>query len=124
MALKEIKNELEHYFVDESGKEQGEFKWWYSDGQLQMHCFYVDGKRHGEYKAWHPNGQLSRNCFFVDGKLNGEYKWWNKNGKLREHCYFVDDNKVIDFLKEPDEYPTSEEAKTYFALKYGSAKWL
>jgi antitoxin component YwqK of YwqJK toxin-antitoxin module len=124
MALKEIKTEIEHYFVDESGKKQGEYKWWYSNGQTWMHCFYVDGKQHGEFKAWHENGQTWVHCFYVDGKRHGEYKTWYLNGQLRRHCFYVDDNKVIDFFKEPDEYPTSAEVKTYFALKYGSAKWL
>jgi antitoxin component YwqK of YwqJK toxin-antitoxin module len=90
----------EHYFEDENGQKHGEYKWWYSNGQQLEHYFCVDGKRHGEYKLWHDNGQLWRHCYYVDGKV------------------------VIDFLKEPDEYPTSAEAKTYFALKYGSAKWL
>jgi hypothetical protein len=41
-----------------------------------------------------------------------------------EHCYYVDDKIVIDFHEEPEEYPTSDESKTYFALKYGWTKWL
>jgi antitoxin component YwqK of YwqJK toxin-antitoxin module len=99
-TLTEIKTDTEHYFEDEFGNKQGEYKAWYSDGQLWVHCFYVDDKVHGEYKLWYSDGQI-----------------W-------VHCYYVDDSKVIDFRDEPDEYPTSEEAKTYFALKYGSGKWL
>jgi hypothetical protein len=57
-------------------------------------------------------------------QIQGEYKTWWSNGQLCEHCFFVDDKEVIDFLDEPEEYPTSDEAKTYFALKYGSGKWL
>jgi antitoxin component YwqK of YwqJK toxin-antitoxin module len=148
MALKEIKTETELYFVDESGKKQGEYKWWHYNGHLFEHCYYVDGKRHGEFKRWHDNGQLDEHGFFVDGKLHGEYKWWYPNGQLRMHCFYVDGKRhgeykawdsngqlwkhcfyqncevVVDFTKNPDLCPVTDEVKTYFALKYGSAKWL
>jgi antitoxin component YwqK of YwqJK toxin-antitoxin module len=148
MSLKEIKTETEHYFEDEFGNKQDEYKWWHDNGKLLEHCYYVDDKRHGEFKEWWTNGQLWRHCYYVDGKLHGEYKWWYDNGQQLEHCYYVDDkrhgeynswysdgklwrhyfyvdgNKVIDFRVEPEEYPTSDEVKTYFALKYGCAKWL
>jgi antitoxin component YwqK of YwqJK toxin-antitoxin module len=148
MSLKEIKTKTKHYFEDEFGNKQGEFKSWYSNGQLDIHCFYVDGNRHGEYKSWYSNGQQWAHCYYVDGNIHGEckewysngqlrwhyyyedgnrhgeFKWWYPNGKLWEHCLYVDDTEVIDFHKEPDEYPTSDEVKSYFALKYGSAKWL
>jgi antitoxin component YwqK of YwqJK toxin-antitoxin module len=149
MALKEIKTETEHYFEDEFGNKQGEYKRWYSDGQIWVHCYYVDGNSHGEYKEWwydngqlfqhcfyvddnlhgefkrwHLNGQLSRHCFFVDGKRHGEFKSWYSDGQLDIHCFYVDKKVVIDFVTDPDEYPTSAEAKTYFALKYGWSKWL
>jgi antitoxin component YwqK of YwqJK toxin-antitoxin module len=148
MALKEIKTKYQHYFEDESGKKQGEYKWWNDNGKLRGHCFYVDGnihsefkrwhlngqlcvhcffvddKRHGEFKRWYPNGQLSRHCFYVDGKPHGEYKAWYSDGQQLEHCFYVDDKVVIDFLKDPDLCPVTDEAKTYFALKYGSGKWL
>jgi antitoxin component YwqK of YwqJK toxin-antitoxin module len=75
-TLTEIKTETEHYFKDESDQIQGEYKQWYDNGKLCVHCFYVVGKQ------------------------------------------------VIDFMKEPEEYPTSDERKTYFALKYGWIKWL
>jgi antitoxin component YwqK of YwqJK toxin-antitoxin module len=64
--------------------------------------------------------------YFIDenSQRQGEYKTWHKNGQLRDHYYFMDDKIVIDFRDEPEEYPTSDEVKTYFALKYGSGKWL
>jgi antitoxin component YwqK of YwqJK toxin-antitoxin module len=124
MALKEIKTEFKHYFEDESGKKQGEYKLWHVNGQLREHCYYVDGNLHGEYKWWHLNGQLSQHCYYVDGKRHGEYKLWYSDGQPWVHCYFVDEKIVIDFCYEPEKYPTSEEAKTHFALKYGSGKWL
>jgi antitoxin component YwqK of YwqJK toxin-antitoxin module len=124
MALKEIKTDTEHYFEDEFCQIHGEYKWWYSNGQLGRHCFYVDDKLHGEYKRWYDNGQLLVHCFYVDDNRHGEFKRWYSDGQLSKHCFYVDGNKVIDFLDDPEEYPTSDEDKTYFVLKYGWTKWL
>ena len=47
----------------------GEYKWWYKNGQLWMHCWYnKDGYLDGEYKEWFYNGQLRKHC------------WLNKEG--------------------------------------------
>jgi antitoxin component YwqK of YwqJK toxin-antitoxin module len=148
MALKEIKTETEHYFEDESGQIQGEYKLWYSNGQLREHCYYVDGQRHGEFKEWYPSGQIWEHCYYVDDNLHGEYKAWHDNGQLREHYFFVDGKRhgeykswysdgqqwvhcfyqngeeVVDFLKNPELSPATNEDKTYLVLKYGCAKWL
>jgi antitoxin component YwqK of YwqJK toxin-antitoxin module len=124
MSLKEIKTKTKHYFEDEFGNKHGEYKWWYENGQLRVHCFFVDDKVHGEYKWWYSDGQLREHCYIVDGKQHGEYKEWHSDGQLSRHCFYVDDKVVIDFMKEPDEYPTSDEDKTYLVLKYGWFKWL
>ena len=52
-----------------SGKEgEGEFKTWYSNGQLWMHRFYKNGKLDGEYKAWNRNGQTIEYALYKNGK--------------------------------------------------------
>jgi antitoxin component YwqK of YwqJK toxin-antitoxin module len=123
-TLTEHKSETELYFVDESGKKQGEYKRWHPNGQLATHCFYVDGKRHGEYKLWYENGQQRVHCFFVDGNRHGECKAWYSNGQLWMHCFYQNCEVVVDFFKDPALYPSTDEDKTYFALKYGWTKWL
>jgi antitoxin component YwqK of YwqJK toxin-antitoxin module len=123
-TLTEHKSKYQHYFIDENGKKQGEYKWWWSNGKIWEHRYYVDDKRHGEYKAWHLNGQLSRHCYYVDGKLHGEFKLWHENGQLWVHCFYQNGEVVVDFTKNQDLYPVTDEVKTYFALKYGWSKWL
>jgi antitoxin component YwqK of YwqJK toxin-antitoxin module len=54
-------------------KTQGEYKEWYSDGQLFMHCFYKNGKREGECKLWRSNGQLFMHCFYKNSVIIEEY---------------------------------------------------
>jgi antitoxin component YwqK of YwqJK toxin-antitoxin module len=124
MALKEFNTKTKHYFIDENGHKQGEYKEWHDNGQLYVHCFFVDGKQHGEYKWWYENGQLWEHCFYVDGNRHGECKAWYSNGQLQMHCFYQNGEVVVDFTNNPDLYPVTDEDKTYLVLKYGSGKWL
>jgi antitoxin component YwqK of YwqJK toxin-antitoxin module len=85
----------------------------------RYHYFEDDrGRRQGEYKSWYANGQLWENCFYVDGKWHGECKWW-KNGQIRRHCFYVNGEVYRDLL----ENPVTEEEKFLITLETG-AKWL
>ncbi len=86
--LKEIKTNTHHFFVDENGHIQGEYKVYYYNGHLYIHSFYLNGKRHGEYKLYHDNGQLWEHTFFQNDKHHGEYKLYHDNGQLLEHFFF------------------------------------
>lgn len=113
--LKEYKDEEFHYFKDENGLIQGEYKEWWSNGIMAMHCFYVDDMLHGEYKYWHTNGRIGAHYFFVDDEKQGEFKSWNLEGKLNEHCFYIGGVET-SFDKIP--YPETELARMYFKLKY------
>jgi len=88
MKLREVYNNLEHYFLNKNDVYEGEYKSWYENGQLCEHSFYVDGDLHGEFKSWHENGQLSEHDFYENGDLHGEIKRWRENGELIEHMFF------------------------------------
>jgi len=85
-------NSAEYYTID--GKCDGEYKCWWRNGQLFIHCFYENGKREGEYKAWYVSGQLSDHCHYKNDKLDGEYKSWYDNGQLIAHCHYKNGVKV------------------------------
>lgn len=89
--LTEIKEDREHYFEDEKGRLQGEYKYWYENGQLAEHYIFENDIRHGEYKEWHENGQLTAHCFYVNGKK-------------------------VTFDEMP--YPATPEDRLYFILKH------
>ena len=55
------------------GNGKREYKTWYSNGQLCIHCFYENDKLHGEYKRWYDNGQLFIHCFYENGKMVKDY---------------------------------------------------
>lgn len=63
-------------------KQNGDYKQWYENNQLYIHCFYKNGRLHGEYKEWYSNGRLHRHCFYKDGKLDGECRVWSHDGKI------------------------------------------
>ena len=64
--LTEVKNNTEHYFKDEHGDNQGEYKMWYESGHLCTHCIMQDGVKHGESKKWDSDGHLIEHSFYVN----------------------------------------------------------
>jgi len=59
--------------------------------------YLLDGKMDGEFKSWWPNGQLFVHCYYRNGKFDGEYKSWDENGEMLEHYYYK--NGVIVKVK-------------------------
>ena len=109
--LTEIKTEYVHYFVDENNLKHGEFKSYHENGNLDIHCHYINGKRHGEYKIYHHNGQLLCHCHYNNGKQHGEYKSYYYNGTLIRATFYYQDN---DLKVNPDSL--TEKDKTYILL--------
>lgn len=73
----------------------GEFKEWYDNAQIKIHCFFKDGKKEGEYKQWMDNVHLRIHCYYKDNKLNGEYKEldYNEldyNNRISRHYLYED----------------------------------
>lgn len=86
--LKYLKTNMEEYYIDENGGFHGEYKAYYSNGQLRLICNYVDNKLQGEYKDYHENGQLYLICNYVNKKLHGEYKTYHENGELCKQVFY------------------------------------
>jgi len=68
MKLKEYKGITYHYFKDENGSRQGEFKLYHPNGQLRIHSYYKDGKLYGEYKQYYSNGPLEYKKYYLNDK--------------------------------------------------------
>ena len=75
------------------GEKDGEYKIWFSNGQLSLQTTYIDGKLDGEYTEWYEDGQLATQTTYVDHKLHGEYKRWYKNGKLFKQIFYLNDKR-------------------------------
>ena len=53
--------------------EEGEYKWWWNNGQLAYHAFYKKGVKHGESKTWSREGELVRHKSYKEGKFERNY---------------------------------------------------
>ena len=113
--LREIKTDTEHYFEDEHGRIQGEYKQWWDTGQLWEHSYYVDSQRQGEYKEYYENGTLKFHLFYNKGWYHGEYKECWADGQILSHCFYVNDKKK-SFKILP--LPVTPEERMLFLLKY------
>jgi len=55
----------------------------------------------GEYKEWYENGKLWVHCFYKNGKKNGEYKeWWKDENELYAHLLLKNNEVVEDYLNK------------------------
>ena len=97
--LTEIKTNLIHYFHDEHGNRQGEYKDWHSNGQMYDHDYFVDDQRQGECKQWYENGQMSEHAIYCAGRARGEYKSWDDNGSVDRHDFRSDDSDFTNEVK-------------------------
>eukprot|EP00005_Dracoamoeba_jomungandri_P006286 CAMPEP_0174262474 /NCGR_PEP_ID=MMETSP0439-20130205/12994_1 /TAXON_ID=0 /ORGANISM="Stereomyxa ramosa, Strain Chinc5" /LENGTH=184 /DNA_ID=CAMNT_0015347187 /DNA_START=188 /DNA_END=742 /DNA_ORIENTATION=+ len=89
---------LQHY---KDGKEHGICLKWWSNGSRwhQKHC--VHGQLVGKRKLWYKNGQLKWYAHYANfgGKsvVHGECKWWHSNGELRSQAYYENDRLHGEF---------------------------
>ena len=105
---------LQEYYAD-----NGPFKSWYPNGTMESKGEIVNGKREGEWSFYYINGQLFKISHYhadsingkvieyhyngtkkfegeyLDGKLNGYATWWFDNGDLE-----MEGNSVLDLQDE------------------------
>ena len=64
--------------------------------KLKEKGIWFDGKEwEGEYKQWHRNGQIWIHCFYIDkDKYRDEYKLWYDNGKTFRHRIYNKDGSL------------------------------
>lgn len=75
----------------EEGKNIGEFKRFHHTGKLQQHFFFSEtGKRNGTQYYFHENGNPALIVDITNGKESGQYKRFAEDGKLIEDKLFED----------------------------------
>jgi antitoxin component YwqK of YwqJK toxin-antitoxin module len=73
-------------FVD--GKEHGEWRKYFDNGQLMERRYYFEGKKIGVYEAWWPNGAKRLLYHFENGEYEGSCADWNEKGVLMSNMHF------------------------------------
>jgi uncharacterized protein (TIGR02145 family) len=80
------------------GKEYGEWKFFYENGNVKEVGNYINGKGQGEWKEFHENGNVKEVGNYIDSKLHGEAKEFHENGKLKTVGNYID-NKLHGEVK-------------------------
>ena len=66
----------------DNGKQHGNFKVWYENGQIQSDSNYNNDKRHRNCKWWFCHGQIKMDSNWNNGHSHGNCKWWHGNGQI------------------------------------------
>lgn len=73
---------------DDQGREQGDFKEWYQNGQLKEQKTYKDGKLEGPLRTWYDNGQLNTSFEYTNNLEQGVGRFWAQDGTLALECHY------------------------------------
>ncbi len=69
------------YRAEDQQLRHGNWKCWYSNGQLQAEGNFQYDRESDTFTWWHANGQEAVKGDFVDGQPNGYWTWWHANGQ-------------------------------------------
>jgi antitoxin component YwqK of YwqJK toxin-antitoxin module len=72
-----------------NGKEDGEWRRYYINGQISDRRFYSKGKKAGVYAGWWPNGTKRLLYHFCDGEYEGNCSDWNDKGTLVSSMHYT-----------------------------------
>lgn len=68
-----------------AGRKTGEHNGWYENGVHRFEYHYKDDLYEGAYKEWFANGQLYRSQYFVAGHESGPQQTWNADGQIKSN---------------------------------------
>ena len=73
------------------GKKEGEWVYYYNNGQIQWKTNYKDGKEQdGLWEGYYYDGQLEKKGNIKDGKEDGLWEYYWENSRLKKKGYFKD----------------------------------
>lgn len=83
---------IEYDVVD--GIKQGDFKLYYSNGNVQIEGEVKDNKNIGEWKYYYESGEIESKGLFEEDKPKGEWTWYYPSGKIKEHGNYFEGNRI------------------------------
>jgi antitoxin component YwqK of YwqJK toxin-antitoxin module/tetratricopeptide (TPR) repeat protein len=92
-------------FYNANGKKEGDFTWYFFDGQIKGKEFYSDGKQEGEETYYFSNGQPSSHSWYKNGDLDGEstdYFWIGTPNTITHYQAGKEDGIKISFYANGD----------------------
>ncbi len=74
--------------IDNMGREQDLWKFFYETGEIKAQGKYLDGKKIDEWKYFYRNGQVEQTGSYKRDIPNGKWTWYYENNKVhREESY-------------------------------------
>lgn len=70
-----------------SGKEDGEWKYFHSNGKIRLTRTYKNGILNGPSKEFTEAGQLTKECYYEDNNLEGYFVEYFANGQKKNEGY-------------------------------------
>jgi uncharacterized protein len=89
--------------VDLEGNKEGQWKDFYSSGELRAEGVYRENRRTGKWLFYFKNGTREQEGSYLRGLPDGYWKWYYDDGSLlREESYFNgrEDGEMIEYDKE------------------------
>jgi hypothetical protein len=86
----------------ENGKKEGEWRSFYSSGQLKEKGFYKNGSLIGEWVTYHENGQVEHKGSYKNGNRDGEWVSYHENGQVQAR-YLIKDGREEGLVQFWDE---------------------
>ncbi len=77
------------------GKEEGEWKSYYENGQIKELRFFSNGKKMGKYLVWWPNGKPFMQYQFESDEYQGTCKEWNEKGLLVKQMNYHQGHELV-----------------------------
>ena len=77
-----------------------------------------NGVKQGEWKTYYTNGNIRLHTHFKDNQYHGELRYWSVQGILREWIIICNGKIIMDFMQHPEKYPLGED-RTMFSLQLG-----
>lgn len=72
-----------------NGKKEGEFKVYFSNGEIEMIGTMKDNLNEGKWSYYYPGGQLESEGIFKKDLPESTWTWYHQNGKLKEKGEFL-----------------------------------
>lgn len=77
----------------DKGIPNGQFEYYFENGQLGEKGAYKDGKEDGLWELYYENGQLGEKGTYTDGELDGPFEDYYANGQLKHEGTYKDGQK-------------------------------
>jgi calcineurin-like phosphoesterase family protein len=73
---------------------QGEFYWFYTNGEILMLNHWLNGEKHGECIEYYENGTIREKSNYLHGKLHSECIKYNRNGEVYTRSNWVNGEQI------------------------------